>query len=131
VNESTDDLSISARPAALILYSGTVNTIEAWCENLMGNRRNEIWSISPFHNLKPGMPPTLGFHGREDCTVRIYSIFFFLDKAKELGNDVEYVILDEKKHLLDESNDKYSRYFNEEILEKADTFLKTHGLTPE
>ncbi len=131
VNESSDDLSISARPAAILVYSGTVNTIEAWCDNLLGNRRNEIWSISPFHNLKPGMPPTLGFHGREDCTVRIYSIFFFLEKAKELGNDIEYVILDGKKHFLDESSKKYSGYFGEDILERTDEFLEKYGLMPE
>lgn len=131
VNESSDDLSISPKPAALIIYSGTVNTIEAWCDNLLGNRHNEIWSISPFHNLKSGMPPTLGFHGREDCTVPIYSVFFFINKAKKLGNDIEYVILDGKKHHLEETNKKYNGLFGEDILEQTDEFLEKHELIPD
>jgi acetyl esterase/lipase len=131
VNESTDDLSVSPTPAALIILSGTVNTLEAWCDHLLGEKRREIWSISPHHNLRSGMPPVLGFHGREDCTVKIYSIEFFLEKSRALGNDIEYVFMDGKKHYLAEGNDKYSEILDEDILERADAFLEKHGLVPE
>ena len=40
-----------------MLYSSNVNTLEAWADRLMGERRGEIWSISPHHNLRPGLPP--------------------------------------------------------------------------
>ena len=77
------------------------------------------------------MPPTLGFHGNEDCTVAPYTVRFFLDKAKALGNDITYVFLDGKKHYLDEGNETYSEYFDEDILETADAFLEKHELVPE
>lgn len=130
VNESTDDLTLSPRPAALVIFSGTVNTIEAWCDSLLGERRTEIWSISPFHNLKPGMPPTLGFHGRDDRVVRIFPVFNFIEAARGLGNQIDYVVLD-GGHNLAEPDQTYSGYFSEEMLERVDAFLAAEGLGPE
>ena len=63
VNEASDNLDISPVPDALLLYSSNVNTVEAWADRLLGDRRNEIWSISPYHNLKAGLPPAIEFHG--------------------------------------------------------------------
>lgn len=131
VDEKSDDLGISPRPAALVIYSGTVNTLEVWCDMLMGDRREEIWTISPFHRLKTGMPPTLGFHGKEDCTVPLYTVTLFLEKARGLGNHIEYVFVDGKKHHLDEGNSTYSGYVSEDILEQSKVFLEKHGLEPD
>jgi len=130
INESTDDFAISPRPAALVLFSGTVNTVEAWCDGLLGDRRREIWSISPFHNLKPGMPPTLGFHSRDDCTVQVHSVFAFIEDARSHGNEIDYVILEGKGHNLAEPDMTYSGYLDDAMLERVDAFLATHGLVP-
>src|SRR5665811_270639 len=45
INENTDNLKISPVPNALLLYSSNVNTLEPWVDMLLGDRRNEIWSI--------------------------------------------------------------------------------------
>lgn len=128
INEDSDDLDISPEPNALLLYSSCVNTMEAWIDYIMGNRRDQIWSISPYHNLKPGMPPIIAFHGEADCMVLFYTVQFFNTKMKDLGNPFELVTLPGRDHYLGENADpKYARYFDEGILERTDEFLEQLG----
>ena len=128
INEQSDDLDVSPEPNALLLYSSCVNTMEAWIDYIMSDRRDQIWSISPYHNLKPGMPPILAFHGEADCMVLFYTIQFFNTKMKDLGNSYELVTLPGRDHYLGENADpKYARYFDEEILERSDDFLELLG----
>ncbi len=128
INEQSDDSDVSPEPNALLLYSSCVNTMEAWIDYIMSDRRDQIWSISPYHNLKPGMPPILAFHGEADCMVLFYTIQFFSTKMKDLGNSYELVTLPGRDHYLGENADpKYARYFDEEILEKTDAFLEQLG----
>jgi acetyl esterase len=127
INEASDNLDISPVPAALLLYSSNVNTMEAWVDRLLGERRQEIWSISPYHNVKAGMPPAIEFHGEEDCTVPIWIVYLFRDKTVALGNYFDLVALEGRKHYLGEGIDEYATYFDEEILEKTDDFLRKFG----
>ena len=128
INDQSDDLDVSPEPNAMLLYSSCVNTMEAWIDYIMSDRRDQIWSISPYHNLKPGMPPILAFHGEADCMVLFYTIQFFNTKMKDLGNSYELVTLPGRDHYLGENADpKYARYFDEEILERSDDFLELLG----
>ena len=130
INDDTDNLKISPVPSALVLYSSCVNTLEAWIDYIMGDRRDQIWSISPYHNLKSNMPPTIAFHGEADCMVLFYTIQFFSSKMKELGNSFELITLPGRDHYLGENADpKYSRYFDEGILERTDQFLSENGFS--
>ena len=128
VNESTDNLKFSPAPNAILLYSSNVNTMEAWIDMLLGDRREEIWSISPFHNLKKGMPPVIEFRGDEDDQVLPYTVEMFKAKMLKLGNYYEEYLYPGMKHYLAPDNKKYATYFDEEILEKTDAFLKKFGL---
>jgi acetyl esterase/lipase len=127
INEETDNLEISPVPNVILLYSSNVNTMEAWIDMIMGERRNEIWSVSPYHNLKEGMPPIIAFHGEDDCTVLPYIINFFRIRMQELGNSYELITYPGRKHYLGEGNEKYARYFDEEILKRTDEFLEQQG----
>jgi acetyl esterase len=127
INEDSDNLEISPAPNALLLFSSNVNTIEAWIDYLLGDRRNEIWSISPYHNLKKGMPPAIAFHGEEDNQVLPYIVNFFQIKMNQLGNHYQLYTYPGRKHYLAEGNDKYATYFDEEILKKTDDFLRENG----
>jgi len=127
INEKSDNLDISPVPNALLLFSSNLNTIEAWADWLMGERRNEIWSVSPYHNLKPGLPPAIEFHGTEDCMVPIYILNFFKEKTISLGNYFESVVFEGRGHYLGEGNEKYATYFDEAILEQTDQFLEKFG----
>ncbi len=127
VNEVTDNLKISPMPNALLLYSSNVNTIEAWIDMLFGDRRLEIWSISPYHNLRKNMPPVIEFRGDEDDQVLPYTVEMFKAKMNQLGNYYEEYVYPGKKHYLAPDNKKYATYFDEEILEKTDAFLEKFG----
>lgn len=129
VNEATDNLDVSPVPNALVLYSATANTMEAWADRLLGERREEIWSISPYHNLKSGLPPTIAFHGEEDCMVPFWTVRFFERKTIELGNDYKLVPYEGRKHYLGDGDSQYGRYYDEEILERTDAFLIEHGFS--
>ena len=127
INESTDDLAISPKPNALLLFSSNVNTIEAWIDNLLGDRNREIWSISPYHNLKKSMPPAIAFHGEEDEQVRPYTVKMFKKRTNELGNSYDLHWYPGRQHYLGAGNEKYATYFDEEILALTDDFLEKSG----
>ena len=127
INEITDNLKISPVPNALLLYSSNVNTMEAWVDMLLGDRREEIWSISPYHNLKKNMPPVIEFRGDEDNQVLPYTVGMFKTKMLELGNYYEEYVYPGMKHYLAPENKKYATYFDEEILGKTDAFLEKFG----
>jgi acetyl esterase/lipase len=127
INESTDNLDISPVPVALLLFASNVNTMEAWVDWLLGDRREEIWSISPYHNLISGLPPAIHFHGSTDCMVDFYIVRLYHQKTLELGNYHELVTCEGKGHYLAEGNDKYATYFDEKVLERVDEFLIKFG----
>ena len=127
INEISDNMKITPVPNALLLYSSNVNTMEPWIDMLLGERRKEIWSISPYHNLRKNMPPAIAFSGDEDDQVLPYITSLYKAKTLELGNYYELHTYPGRKHYLGEGNKKYARYFDEEMLEKTDAFLKKFG----
>lgn len=127
LDEPGEDRAISPRPDALLLYSSNYNTMEVWADLIMGPRRTEIWSVSPYHNLKAGLPPALAFHGTKDSQVPYYSVQLFAARMRELGNSYTLVTVDGSDHYLGEDNAGYARYFDEPILERTDAFLREIG----
>jgi dipeptidyl aminopeptidase/acylaminoacyl peptidase len=127
ISEETDNLDISPVPNALLLFSSNVNTLEPWIDMLLGDRSDEIWSISPYHNLKSSMPPAIAFHGKEDNQVLPYIVRMFQTRMDELGNYYDLHWYPGRKHYLGEGNEKYARYFDEDILELTDAFLEKFG----
>jgi acetyl esterase/lipase len=130
LNETTDDLDVSPRPNALVVYSSNYNSMEAWIDMIFGPRRAEIWSVSPHHNLKSGLPPALAFNGDADSMVLPYTVNMFAERTRKLGNPFELVTLPGRNHYLGEGHPEYARYFDEEILEQTDGFLRRIGFMP-
>ena len=127
-NEKSDNLSISCRPDAILLFSACVNAVEGWCDRLLADRRNRIWSISPAHNIKRGMPPMIEFHGTYDEQVPVWTVQFFESAMKKEGNYFELHTFEGMRHYLGEGNPKYSHYFDDEMLKVADDFLRKYNL---
>ena len=125
-NEKTDDLSISCNPDALLLFSPCINAIEGWCDRLLDDRRNKIWSISPFHNVRKGLPPMIEFHGTDDEQVPKWTVQFFKSDMEKEGNYFEQHMYEGRKHYLGDGNPKYSRYYDDEILKITDDFLRKY-----
>jgi len=127
-NEKSDDLSISSRPNAILLFSACVNAVEGWCDRLLADRRSKIWSISPAHNIKAGLPPMVEFHGTDDEQVPKWTVQFFESAMEKQGNYFEQHMYEGRKHYLGDGNQKYSRYYDDEILKITDDFLRKYNL---
>lgn len=127
INELSDNLDISPVPNALLLYSSNVNTVQPWVDRLLGDRRDEVWSVSPYHNLKAGLPPAIEFHGEEDCMEPVWIVRYFKEKTDLLDNYFELVTIEGCGHYLGEGDETYATYFDEEILERTDMFLEKWG----
>lgn len=127
-NEKSDNLSISCSPNAVLLFSACVNAVEGWCDRLLGERRTKIWSISPAHNVRKGLPPMIEFHGIDDEQVPKWTVQFFQSEMEKEGNYFEQHMYEGRKHYLGDGNPKYSRYYDDEILKVADEFLQKYKL---
>jgi acetyl esterase/lipase len=127
-NEKSDNLGISSSPNAVLLFSACVNTVEGWCDRLLDERRNKIWSISPSHNIRKGMPPMIEFHGTDDEQVPKWTVQYFESTMTKEGNYFEQHMFEGRKHYLGDGNPKYSRYYDDEILKMADEFLRKFKL---
>lgn len=127
-NEKTDDPAVSSSPNAILLFSSCVNTVEGWCDYLLGERRSKIWSISPAHHIRKGLPPMIGFHGTDDEQVPKWTLQFFENAMKKDGNEFELHMFEGRKHYLGGENPKYSHYYDEDILNITDDFLRRHKL---
>lgn len=131
INESTDHAETDPTPCALVLFASNVNTMEAWVDRLLGDRRQEIWSISPYHHLKPGMPPAIEFHGTEDPMVNFWIVESFKEKTLSMGNHFVQIPFEGRGHYLAEGDTTYATYFDEAVMERTDSFLESLGLMPE
>lgn len=127
INEASDDLTVSPIPNGMLLYSGTPDTIEAWCDYLLADRRQQIWSISPAHNVRPGMPPAIAFHGKDDHVVPLWKVKRLRGFMKQADNEFELHIYEGRSHYLGKGNNAYAEILDDEIVEKTDAFLRKFG----
>tara|TARA_R110002050_G_scaffold290209_3_gene443588 strand:+ start:468 stop:1343 length:876 start_codon:yes stop_codon:yes gene_type:complete len=128
-NDSADDPEMDCRPDAVLLFSACLNTVMEWCDYLLGDRRHLIWSISPAHHIREDLPPMIQFHGKDDGKVEFWTVRFFKDEMEKKGNTFELHALEGRKHYLGDGTNKYANYFDDEILEIADDFLRKHHFT--
>jgi acetyl esterase len=84
VNASTDDLTFSPVPCALVLFNPVVDTgkLGYGYEKVKGRE----FEISPVHHISGGVPPTLIMHGKADKTVPYENVMRFSQAMKQHGN---------------------------------------------
>lgn len=124
VNEEGDDLKISPAPDALVLLFPVIDTSK---EGYGNARIGERWQeISPAHNVHPGLPPTITFHGTADPTTPFKGAQIFHEAMLKAGNRSELVIHEGGDHgYLMRTQPLY-----DECLAKTDAFLKSLHLLP-
>ncbi|MBX7211807.1 MAG: exo-alpha-sialidase [Verrucomicrobiaceae bacterium] len=89
VDHADEDLRVSCRPDALVLFSPVIDTSsEGYGNAKIGERWQEL---SPAHQVKPNMPPTLHFHGDGDTTTPILGVRLFVEAMLKAGNRIEFV----------------------------------------
>jgi len=134
-DDLNDDMSISARPNALVLFNpavvlspipGEFELSDARITNLKELMGVELESISPYHNVKSGMPPTIIFHGTDDNTVPIKTVELFWEKMKAQGNHCVLIGYDGADHGFFNYGRDDNTYFIDTV-NKMDAFLVSLG----
>lgn len=104
-DDAADNLATSAKPAALVLFNPA--TVLAPLAGVFESEGKELlhWrmgapleSMSPYHNLSEGVPPTIVFHGRADTVVPYATAEAFCGRINELGGSCELVGYDGAGH---------------------------------
>lgn len=124
INDAKDDLTISTRPAALVLFNPAVNLdIALTRRGLSSEQAAELLKLSPYQHLKAGAPPAIIFHGSADTTVPIATVESYAARVRELGGEASVSVFEGKAHA----------FFNREpevweTLKQAESFLEKEGL---
>jgi acetyl esterase len=96
VNEEGEDSADSCAPNALVLLSPVIDTsAEGYGNAKVGTRWEEL---SPAHRVKPGVPPTIVFHGTADTTTPFAGAQKFHEAMQAAGNRCELVSAEGAPH---------------------------------
>lgn len=116
LNESSDDVTISAKPNALVLFNPVIdNGKDGYGFERIGE--NYV-TFSPMHNVKKGFPPTIFFLGTKDKLIPVATAEMFKKKIEEVGGRCELFFSEDQPH----------GFFNKEpylseTIAKTDSFL--------
>lgn len=89
VDDAGEDNNISCVPNAVICYSAVLDTSEQGYGNAtIGERWREL---SPLHQVRAGLPPTLVLHGIRDTITPITGAKAFAEAMVKAGNACELV----------------------------------------
>jgi acetyl esterase/lipase len=120
-----EDLSISSRPDALVLFNPALNT------DRIGDSRPRQFQgdgeqLSPYHQVGDDSVPTLILHGRADTTVPYSDAVDYCDKLTRLAGDCTLVGYDEAEHGFFNKGRENDRWFHPTVAE-MDGFLTRLG----
>ena len=114
-NDPTDNLGISAKPNAMVLYNPCVDmTVYPLMKNSIANQvqniktldsasvKPEQWDLartfSPINYVKSGQPHCLILHGLNDRVIPCEQSVRFTDAMKKAGNDCKVILLPNTRH---------------------------------
>lgn len=119
-DDPNDDLSVSCRPNALVLFNPVYDNGP---EGYGYDRVNEYWKdISPLHNLSKATPPTIVFLGTKDKLIPVATGEAFKAKLDELGVRNELHLYEGAPHGFFNKGEPYK-----DTLAKAIGFLRSLG----
>lgn len=122
VNEEGDDLAVSASPNALVLLFPVIDTSkEGYGNAKIGERWQEL---SPAHNVRAGLPPTLIFHGTGDTVTPFVGAKTFHEAMLKAGNRCELDVNEGGVH----GYLMRDKLLFDDTMKKTDAFLKSLGL---
>lgn len=89
IDAAGDAKLISCRPDALVLYYPVIDTSEkGYGQKKIGERWREL---SPVAHVKPGLPPTIIFHGTADTVTPYAGAVLFHQRMQQAGNSCQIV----------------------------------------
>ena len=127
LNDPNDNLKVSAKPNALVLYNPVFdNGPTGYGYERVGERYPEI---SPIHNIGENTPPTIVFLGTKDQLIPVETAKLFKQKMELAGNRCDLFFYEDQNHgffnYRDDSKDG-NKYFTESLVQ-TDLFLESIG----
>lgn len=119
-DDPEDDQSISPVPDALAFQSACLNTLIVDDFAFLLQGREEPEELSPFHNLKTGMPPMCLIHGAADDLVPIESIKEYAEKSAAMGNRCDV-------HPFEGTDHFFGNVDGSEVFRLIDDFFRSLG----
>ncbi|CAM1367660.1 alpha/beta hydrolase [Tenacibaculum xiamenense] len=102
LNASTDDLSVSAIPNAVIVNGGVYDLTtrnNRWVSEKLENK-DEVKLISPNHLVAKTPTKFMLIHGEKDRRCELETAQYFYDEMKKRGNDVQLHIVKGANHFI-------------------------------
>ena len=107
-DEPGEDAKVSSVPNAMVLFNPVLITAEAEGLKTFGGDRLEKLkarlgvedpkTMSPYHNIRKGLPPTLVLHGKGDTTVPYLTAEAYVKQATKTGLRAELAGYDAMPH---------------------------------
>lgn len=125
LNDKNDDLTVSSKANALVLYNPVIdNSEEGYGYDRIGERYLEI---SPMHNITKGAPPTLFLLGSKDVLIPASTAYEYKAKMEAKGSRCDVIIYEGQGHgFFNQWKKEGPKYYNETTKE-ADIFLESIG----
>ena len=119
--------AVSSRPDSLVLFNPAVDaTLPIFADRFVGRAQE----ISPVHHVKPGLPPTIVFHGTEDKIVPYENVERFTRVMTAAGNHCELVPFPGKEHGFYHYGDGTGSESYHATIAATDLFLTKLGFLP-
>jgi len=119
-DESTDDLSISAKPNALILFNPVIdNGPGGYGFERIGD---EYKDFSPLHNIQKNAPPTIIFLGTKDNLIPVTTVQYYKTVMEKVGSRCDLILYEGMGHGFFGKG-----IYLEKTLVEADVFLRSLG----
>ncbi len=124
LNQADEDLSISSKPNALVLFNPVFdNGPDGFEHERMGTAWQEI---SPAHNITAGVPPTIIFLGTKDHLIPVAIANNFKSIMEAHGNRCALFLYEEQGHGFFNKSKNDGIYFQKTVYE-TDVFLHSLG----
>ena len=118
--DEDEDQSLSARPAALVLFNPVYdNGPDGYGYDRVKER---FYDISPMHNIQEGMAPAIVFLGTKDKLIPVSTAERFKRRMFEVGAKSELILFEDQGHGFFNHGKSENRYFDETV-EHMDRFL--------
>jgi acetyl esterase/lipase len=121
-DETSEDLKISSKPNALILFNPALDITILKITPILGE---EPFNLSPAHHLDKTLPPTLIMHGTADTAVPIESVRKFSRHAGKIGCNCHLVEFKGRPHAF--FNYSKSKEDFQTCLDEVEDFLVSLG----
>jgi acetyl esterase/lipase len=121
-NETTDDLSVSALPNALVLFNPVIdNGPGGYGYERIGDAYKDF---SPLHNIEKDAPPTILFLGTKDKLIPIETGKYYKTVMEKVGSRCDLHLFEDEPH----GFFNYAKFDNyKETVSLTDAFLVSLG----